>query len=75
MKPDEFAASLWFRKVLEVAVVGGAEQLVPEVPGVIRGVSEGGGCRRPLDRDEPGGLILIPLALEESLECVDVGGS
>ena len=35
MKPDQFAAIFWFRKLLEVAMVDGAQELVPEVPGVI----------------------------------------
>ena len=73
MEPDQFAANLWIWKLLEVAGVDGAEQFVPEVPGVISGVDEGGGCWRPLDGDEPGGRVLVPLVGDEVLNCIDIG--
>ncbi len=63
MKPDQSATTFWFRKLPEVAMVDGAQELVPEVSGVIRSVDECIGCWRPLNRDEPGWRILVPLVL------------
>lgn len=59
--------------MLEVATVDRTQELIPEVSGVISGVDEGVGCWRPLDGDEPGGRVLVPLVGDEVLNCVDIG--
>jgi hypothetical protein len=72
MKPDQFATMFWFWKLLKVAMVDGAQELVPEVLSVTGGMIELIRCRRPLNRNEPRGWVCVPLIDQEGLNGVDI---